>query len=99
MFYYPLSGQDLFDDGPFRCVIDYLNETLRPHDYKTIVDGLGVLPFIGGNAFLNRMATKYNDARAAFLQNVLVQSPVLAWSHPVQEEAFYNGALWGIPDV
>ncbi|MCG3150353.1 MAG: hypothetical protein PCFJNLEI_03836 [Verrucomicrobiae bacterium] len=89
-----LTGQDLFDEGPFLPVIDYINATLRPEDFVTIID-MGPLPFLGGNAFLNRMATKYGDARAAFLQAVAVKSPPIKFSHPVQEEAFYNGALWG----
>ena len=89
-----LGGPDLFDDGPFRCVVDYIQATLRPEDFVTVVD-MGAMPFIGGNAFLNRIATKYRDGRAAYLQNVLVQSPPVQFAHPVQEEHFYNGALWG----
>ena len=89
-----MTGQDLFDDGPFRCIIDYINATLRPEDFTTVSD-MGNIPFIGGNAFLNRIATKHRDPRAAYLQEVAVKSPPVKFYHPVQEEAFYNGALWG----
>lgn len=89
-----LCGQDLFDDGPFQKIIDYINVTVRPQDFVTVID-MGAIPFIGGNAFLNRMATKYDDARAAYFQEIAVKSPPINFSHPVQEEAFYNGALWG----
>ena len=89
-----MTGQDLFDAGPFRGIVDYLTVTLRPSDFVTVID-MGAMPFIGGNAFLNRIATKYQDGGAAYLQNVLVQSPPVQFAHPVQEESFYNGALWG----
>ena len=89
-----VTGQDLFDEGPFRCIVDYINATLRPEDFTTVTD-LGAVPFLGGNAFLNRLVTKYRDKRAAFLQDVLVKSPPIKFYHPVQEENYYNGALWG----
>ncbi|MEI8063904.1 MAG: hypothetical protein WCH84_07560, partial [Verrucomicrobiota bacterium] len=89
-----MTEQDLFDEGPFQCIVNSIQATLRPHDFLTITD-LGAMPFIGGNAFLNRVATKYGDARAAYLQEVLVKSPPVNFYHQVQEEGFYNGALWG----
>lgn len=91
---FAMTGQDLFDEGPFRTILDYILATLRPQDFVTVID-MGAIPFIGGNAFLNRQATKHGDARAAYLQEIAVKSPPIKFSHPVQEEAFFNGALWG----
>ncbi|HEY3416758.1 MAG TPA: hypothetical protein VGM23_07735 [Armatimonadota bacterium] len=90
-----LTGEDLFDQGPFREVIDYTINVLREQDHNMLVGPLGKIDFIGANAFFNRMATKYADGKAAYLQQRLLETPEIAFFHTTQEQAYYHGALRG----
>lgn len=90
-----LNGQDLFDEAPVHAIIDYLCDVVREKDGRMLVSPVGCVEFVGGNAFLNHMAIKYHDGRAARLQLLNLQTAEFAFSHPVLEHAFYHGALWG----
>ncbi|MHB9025845.1 MAG: hypothetical protein ACYC7E_17030 [Armatimonadota bacterium] len=90
-----LTGEDLFDQGPFREVIDYTIGVLREQDHVMMVGPFGQIYFIGANAFFNRMATKYADGKAAYLQQRLLETPEIVFGHTTQEHAYYHGALWG----
>jgi hypothetical protein len=91
-----LTGEDIFDQAPFRPVIDYTLGVLREREHMTLVSPQGVIPFIGANAFFNRMASKHRDRRAAYLQELLLRTPEIAFYHGTQEHAYYHGALWGL---
>jgi hypothetical protein len=57
--------------------------------------GNPAIPFIGGNAFLNRMAAKHRDGRAAYLQRLSLQTTDIRFCHGTQERAFSHDAFWG----
>lgn len=91
-----LSGEDLFDHAPLHEIVSYLATTLRVQDHLAIVAPPGAVPFIGGNAFLNRVASRYHDGLAAYLEKVALETPELKFSHGVQEHGYYHGVIWGL---
>ena len=94
-----LTGEDIYDQAPFATLIDYLVAVFREKDYTMVVAnnyGNPVMPFIGGNAFLNLAALKWRDRRAAYLQERLVKTPAVAFYHPTQEYAYYHDTFWGL---
>jgi hypothetical protein len=91
-----LTGEDIFDQAAFREIIAYQAATVREKDHVAIVAPLGAIPFIGGNGFLNRMASKNNDGLATYLEKVALQTPEFKFTHGVQEHGYYHGILWGL---
>ena len=89
-----LTGEDAFDQAPFHAVIDYLMQVVRPDEHVMILES--TMPLIGGNAFLNAMASKYGDGRAAYLQRQVLGTRQLNFTHPTQEVGYYYGSLWGL---
>ncbi|MBU4366300.1 MAG: DUF4962 domain-containing protein [Kiritimatiellae bacterium] len=90
-----LAGEDIFDQAPFRKVIDFVIAALRERDHQMLTPIWGGTTFTGGNAALNQLATKYRDGRAAYLQQALLRTPETKFHHATQEHAYYHGALWG----
>ena len=90
-----LTGEDILDQTPFHAVVDYVIGILREQDHTMMTFPIGQLPFIGANAAFNRLACKYRDGRAAYLQELLLKTPETAFFHATQEFAYYHGALWG----
>ncbi|MHB9133109.1 MAG: hypothetical protein ACYDBB_18730 [Armatimonadota bacterium] len=88
-----LTGEDILDTAPFSPVIDYLLNVVREQDHLMVIDA--AYPFVGGNLFLNRMASKYRDGRAAYLQQRLLETPEFGFFHPTQEAGYYFDALEG----
>lgn len=88
------GGGDIFSRPHFRAIVDYLVTVAgRPAGLLATADGLR--PFIGGNAFLNRMAGRYGDGRAARLALMLLAKKRGGFYHASQENAYFLGALWG----
>lgn len=86
-------GHDIFDDGPFHEIVDFVSKTLHLETYKIIAPNysLGEKQRLdGGHAFFNCMASKYKDGRAAYLQQVLLQQPDDTF--PVKA---HSATLWG----
>jgi len=93
-----LTGHDTFDDAPFAKVVDYVAAILREEDHAMLAAtpfANPVIPFVGGNAFLNRIAAKERDRTAARLQQILLDTPSFHFFHPTQQQAFYHDAFWG----
>ncbi|MBI4023935.1 MAG: hypothetical protein HY360_03080 [Verrucomicrobia bacterium] len=90
-----LTGEDIFERASFRKVIDYVITVLREEDHIMAAAACLPVPFIGANAFFNRIAEKFNDGRAAYLQQLLLKTPEIDFYHGTQEHAYYHGALWG----
>lgn len=67
-----LTGEDIFDQAPFHAIIDYLLQVTRTADKVMLLEH--PLRFTGGNLFLNMIADKYHDGRAAALQQWLLDT-------------------------
>ncbi|OPZ81041.1 MAG: hypothetical protein BWY76_03163 [bacterium ADurb.Bin429] len=88
-----LTGEDIFDQPQFPRIIDYLMRVVRPQDHLMLLESTD--PLIGGNAFLNAIAAKYKDGRAAALQQAVLTTSERPFYHPTQAFGFYLGALQG----
>lgn len=89
-----LTGEDIFDQPHFRAILDYLLRITRPQDHLMLLED--TFPLIGGNGFLNRMATKFDDARAATLQQAILTTHAGTFYHPTQANGYFAGALAGL---
>lgn len=97
-----LSGADIFADDRFHAIIDCLSGIVREEDASLIISPSGQVRAWGANAFLNAMATIWDDGRAAKLQEIALRVPE---SHldERQEQAYCQSVLGGLlthdPDV
>ncbi len=89
-----LTGEDLFDESHFRAILDYLLRVTRPQDHTMLLED--AYPLIGGNGFLNRMAAKFHDQRAAALQAAVLSTDADHFYHPTQATGYFTGALAGL---
>lgn len=90
------SGRDIYDEAPLRAVVDYLEQ---------VVTDDGFLPLWGSSAdgaklqhsqiFLNHMARKYRDGRAATIQRLLMGGTLPEDAHPMTLRAASVDRLWG----
>jgi hypothetical protein len=80
------NGEDIFDEYPFHAVVDFV---------ATVYARATPAAMIGGNGFFNQIATKYSDGRAAWIQQRLLQTPELDWSHFMQRQGYYSNVLRG----
>ena len=90
-----LTGEDIFDRAPFRAVVDFMVEQAREGDDADLVRRHGRSLLVGGTHFLNYMAAKYGDGRAAWLQLRHLDMPEFKFGHGTQENGYYHGLLWG----
>ncbi len=93
------GGDDLFDWAPFRPIMEYVIAVLHEKEHRMVVTtnfGGDRELMIGGNAFFNRMATKYGDGRAARIAHLLLETPPTAFYAGVEEIAYFHGPLWGL---
>lgn len=91
------GGEDIFDAHPLREIVDYLCAVYIESKGQIVASGTESPWFIGGEAFLNRIASKFGDGRAAFLQS-RTQSTLPSLQSAFQsqyEEALYQGTLAG----
>lgn len=72
---------DLFDQPPFRPIIDYLITILD--EKRLALHRSKVSPFAEGAHFLNRMASKFGDGRAAYLHRLVLKRADPSNRHPV----------------
>jgi hypothetical protein len=87
------AGADIFDQPQFRPIIDYLIAIL---DEERLTLHLPTeVPCVGGSHFLNRMASKYGDERAAYLQQLVLKVAERPFWHDVWNTAYYSGAVHG----
>ncbi|HEY3397434.1 MAG TPA: hypothetical protein VGM19_07185 [Armatimonadota bacterium] len=91
-----LGGEDLLDHPTFPLLVDYTAAVLSADEHGMLISGLGDrLPLLGGAAFLNRAAQKWDDPRAAYLQERVLELD-LAFTHPSACNAHYLNAIWGL---
>ena len=70
-------------------------EQAREGDDADLVRRHGRSLLVGGTHFLNYMAAKYGDGRAAWLQLRHLDMPEFKFGHGTQENGYYHGLLWG----
>ena len=89
-----MTGDDIFLRAPFHGVVDFLCKTLDESEGECGVrcDGR---PLLGGNNFLNRMASLFDDGRAAWLQDRVVRSFSGLPSSGPASGMYRNGVFWG----
>lgn len=91
-----LTGRDLFDEAPFRPVLDWLTTALDERACAQWLYGHGdYLPLTGGYAFFNLMAARYGDARAARMHRLLLEPRTVEFYHSRQRSNHYYGVLSG----
>ena len=91
-----LTDRDLFDGAPFRPVLDWLETVLDERTCALWLYGHGDwLPLSGGYAFLNAMATRHGEARAARMHRLLLQPRPIEFYHSRQRNNHYHGVLAG----
>lgn len=89
-------GEDIYDQPQFREIINYLVTTLDEERGNVLTTGGDCLRFIGGSMFLNQIASKYRDGRAAWLQERLQQVQNDNFYHGTQVYGYYLGAVYGL---
>jgi hypothetical protein len=88
------TGEDIFAEPQWHAVIDYLAQVVRPQDFLMMLEA--PTPLMGGNAFLNAIASIHGDGRAAALQATVLRTGEQPFSHPTQELGYYLGAIYGL---
>jgi hypothetical protein len=89
------SGEDIFDQPQFPPIIDYVMATL-PSPSKDPAARPATASMGGANHFLNRMAMKYRDGRASYLQRALLADTECRTVLPVGMHFHYLGAVLGL---
>lgn len=93
---YRLTGRDIYRNEAFRRIVDYLTDIVHAADQTVVGWGRDKLHLVGGRAFLNAMASVYQDGRAAYLQQLLNDKRMEAFYAGPEEKAYYGDALWGL---
>lgn len=92
-----MGGPDLFDRGPFHQIVDFVCTVVR--DDAPVMQIVGRsrddAPLMGVNDFFNRIASKYNDGRAAWIQRRMLDAPAPDRDYLTVWRAFHHGNLWG----
>jgi len=84
------TGEDIFDEAQFPPIVDYFVVMNGVGDGRS-----GQLPLMGGVHFLNRMAAKYRDGRAAYLARQIVQASAPEFTHPLRAISFHLDPVYG----
>jgi hypothetical protein len=91
-----LTGDDVFDEAPFKGLIDFHTKLMRENDNFALFTGAHVsTQWVGGAAFMNAMAAKYHDGHAAWVQQRLLKPIGEYLRHPQHIKAFRNSIIWG----
>ncbi len=88
-----ISGEDLFTEGPFLPILDYVGAVLHAEEGVMIGEGIESPRFIGGGAFFNRMASLYQEGRAAWFARKLLEQEAGGFFHSSQAVASRVGVL------
>lgn len=91
-----VGGEDLLRQPQFPPIIDFVAQVLDDERLMLRFSGVGNMPFIGGAAFFNRMASVYGDGLAAYLGRRLLDLRQSEFYHGTQHEAYYLGAVYGL---
>lgn len=91
-----LTGEDIFDGPQFHPIVDFLVEAYDPATGQTMAGIADAAPFFGGNLFLNRMAAKHRDGRAAWLQSELLSPRDRDFTHGNHPYAAHLGTVYGL---
>ncbi len=91
-----LSGEDIFDGPQFAPIVDFLAAVYDPRTTRTTGGRSDAEPFFGGNLFLNRMAARYADGRAAWLQEELLRNTDPDFCHGNHPYAQHLGTVHGL---
>jgi len=89
------TGEDIFDWPVFPKIVDFLERTLDPAARCLLgtTRGHQGIPFVGGAMFLNRMASRYRDGRAAAMSALLRKPfPDSMVRHESRRAAIYRSA-------
>ncbi|MDF2713258.1 MAG: hypothetical protein K0R28_183 [Paenibacillus sp.] len=90
------TGRDLYADGKFPRIVDYLAATLHEPEMMLVGRGRDKIHLVGGNSFLNAMASVHGDRRAAYIQKRLLDNRLDAFYAEPEELAYYSSVLWGL---
>jgi hypothetical protein len=91
-----LTGEDLFDQAPFRAVIDYVLTVLGDDNRTMLISGLmDEQSLLGAEVFYNRVASKYQEGHATYLEQLTLALAATDFFHPNARNAHYLGAVWG----
>jgi hypothetical protein len=90
-----VTGEDIYDLPPFAPIIPFMITLLDP-SHRYLRYGYDLARFIGGAHFLNHMASKHRDGRAAWLQEQLQSLATAAFYHGTQIYAYYQSAVLGL---
>ena len=97
-----MTGDDIFLRSRFHNVVDFLCRTLDDSGAEPGVKCCG-RPLWGGNHFLNRMASLYQDGRAAWLQQQILEAAASLPREGAERGMRRDGAFWGFfsydPDI
>ncbi len=91
-----LTGEDTFDQPQFRAVVDYLFAGAAGYGREELVARFGKGQLMGAAHVLNRLATKFGDGRAAWLQRRRLDQPPFGFGHNIQEVGYYHAVLMGL---
>ncbi len=90
------TGEDIFDQPQFRRIVDFLLAVYDRDTGKTVFGRHDAEPLYGGNQFLNRIASKFEDTRAAWLQRQIVRNCQPDFCHSNQPYAYNLGNIHGL---
>lgn len=90
-----VAGEDIFDAPQFRRITDYLLAVYDQSAGRTVAGGYDNEVLYGGNHFLNRIASKFGDGRAAWLQEQIVRNARPEFCHGNQPFAYNLGIVNG----
>lgn len=91
-----LTGRDIFEDPKILKIVDYIIAIIRENEKTSVSWGVDSINFVACCDFLNVVASRFNDGRAAYLQKLLLELPPFAFYSYTQENAYYNNAIWGV---
>lgn len=90
------TGEDIYDQPQFRSIVDYCIATLHLPTHALLTTGADSIRLCGGAQFLNQIAAKFADRRAAWLQEQMQQAPERQFYHGTQMYGYYQGAVMGL---
>ena len=90
------TGQDIFDEPQFRRIVDYLLAIYDRDAHRMVAGGSDSDAFYGGNEFLNRIASKFGDTRAAWLQRQIIERACPDFTHQNQPYTLHVGNMHGL---
>lgn len=91
-----LTGEDIFDQPQFPPIVDFLSAAYDPPTDQIVATGPDAERQYGAQLFLNRIASKYGDGRAAWFARRTTGCPLPEMYHGNHPYACHLGVVYGL---